>query len=205
MHGNPAQRYRPCHVYIPYVLTAHHCVSDQTRASSVEAYWFHRSRHCGSPGGTARSVTGGTDLLYAAKTTDTSLLRLRNPPPAGAVFIGWSATLPKPGTPLTGVHHPRGARQAIAFGSLTEYQNCADVVYCGEEADPEAIHYLRVNWDKGVVDVGSSGSGIFLPTGQLVGTLSGGFGDCERQEGPDDYGRFDLAYRAALHNWLERR
>jgi len=190
---------------IPYVLTAHHCVSDQTRASSIEAYWFHRSRHCGGPAGTARSVTGGADLLYSAKATNTSLLRLRNPPPAGAVFSGWSATLPKPGTPLTGVHHPRGERQAIAFGSLTECQNCAEVVYCGAGPDPEAIHYLRVNWDKGVVDVGSSGSGLFLPTGQLVGTLSGGFGDCEKQQGPDDYGRFDLAYRAALHNWLERR
>jgi len=106
---------------------------------------------------------------------------------------------------LTGIHHPRGARQGIAFGSLTEYENCTDVAYCGEEADFDAIHYLRVNWDKGVSLPVSNGSGIFRKTGELVGRLSGGFGDCEQQQGPDDYGRFDLAYRAALHRWLGTR
>ena len=136
---------------------------------------------------------------------DTSLLRLRRPPPAGAVFAGWSATLPELGTALVSVHHPRGVLQAISFGTLEELLHCEAVAYCGEDAQPDEAHYLRLRWDEGVVDSGSSGSGVFLSTGQLVGVMTGGFGDCEQQQGPDDYGRFDLAYRAGLHRWLGAR
>ena len=169
---------------IPYVLTAHHCVSDQTRASSIEAVWFHRSRRCGGPGEAVRSVPGGADLLYAARTTDTSLLRLRRPPPAGAVFSGWSTARPELGAAVIGVFHPRAGRQAVAFGRLASYEHCEEAHYCGEDADPEGLHYLRVEWDRGVTEPGASGSGLFLPTGELIGTLSGGFGDCERPAGP---------------------
>ncbi len=185
--------------HVPYLLTAHHCVADPLRASSVQTYWFHRSDQCRDPTGQATALTGGADLLHAAKSTDTSLLRLRQPPPAGAVFAGWSATLPPIGTTLTGLHHPRGMRQRLTTGALSEYLNCADICYCGDGADPDAIHYLRVTWSHGVTEAGGSGSGVFLPSGELVGTLSGGF---SRPHGPDDYGRFDIPYRAALYKWL---
>ena len=191
--------------HIPYLLTAEHCIAEQTRASSIETVWFHRADDCGGPSRAIQTVSGGADLLYAAKSTDTSLLRLRQPPPAGAVFSGWSATLPALGTPVTAIHHPRGARQAIATGRLTEYLNCADVEHCADGADPDAIHYLRVTWSQGFTDPGGSGSGLFLDTGQLVGTLFGGFSDCEQQQRPDDYGRFDLAYREGLWRWLRPR
>ncbi len=184
---------------VPYLLTAHHCVADPLRASSVQTYWFHRSCRCAEPCDETTAVAGGADLLYTAKSTDTTLLRLREPPPAGAVFAGWSATLPPIGTTLTGLHHPRGKRQRLATGALTEYLNCADIRYCGEGADSDAIHYLRITWSKGVTEAGGSGSGLFLPSGELVGTLSGGF---SRPHGPDDYGRLDIPYRAALYKWL---
>jgi len=112
---------------------------------------------------------------------DTALLRLRRPPPAGAVFAGWPATLPELDTALVSVHHPRGVPQAISFGTLEELLHCEAVAYCAEDAQPDAVHYLRLRWDEGVVDSGSSGSGVFLSTGQLVGVMTGGFGDCEQQ------------------------
>jgi hypothetical protein len=62
----------------------------------------------------------------------------------------------------------------------------------------DAGHCLRIRWKRRGTDIGSSGSGIFAPSGALVGVLSGGFGDCEGTPGPDHNGRFDLAYRAAL-------
>ena len=141
-------------------------------------------------------------MLYAEQTTDTSFLRLRNPPPPGVVFGGWSSALPTVGTGITGLHHPRGGMQKIAFGSVTAYLNCEDVAYCGEQADPDELHYLRVRWSSGATSAGSSGSGLFLEIGQLVGVLSGGFSRCDSPGGSDDYGRFDLAYREALHRWL---
>jgi hypothetical protein len=104
---------------IPYLLTAYHCVADQTRASSLEAYFFHRARSCGGPLEPPQAVSGGADLLDAAAPTDTSFLRLRAPPPAGAMFLGWSAVLPPIGTAVAGIHHPRGAPQQIAFGTVT--------------------------------------------------------------------------------------
>jgi hypothetical protein len=188
--------------HIPYALTAHHCVADQIRASSIEAVWFHRAHSCGGPGETARSVPGGADLLYAAKTTDTSLLRLRRPPPAGAVFSGWTTAGPELGAAVIGVFQPRGGRQAVAFGRLASYEHCEEAHYCGEDADPDGLQYLRVDWERGATEPGTSGSGLFLPSGELIGTLSGGFGNCERPRGPDDYGRFDLPYQGALSRWL---
>jgi len=187
---------------VPYLLTAHHCVPGQTRASSLETYWLLRPSRCDGPRENVQSVSGGAELLYTEQTTDTSFLRLRHPPPPGVVFSAWSAALPALGTAITGLHHPRGGSQQIAFGTLAEYLNCEDVAYCGEQADPDELHYLRVRWSIGATSPGSSGSGLFLDTGQLVGVLSGGFSRCDNPGGDDDYGRFDLAYRQALHRWL---
>jgi hypothetical protein len=106
------------------------------------------------------------------------------------------------GTGLAGLHHPRGGVQRIAFGTLAEYRNCEDVACCGETANPGELHYLRVRWSVGATSGGSSGSGLFLETGQLVGVLPGGFSHCDNQGGSDDYGRFDLAYREALRRWI---
>ena len=76
---------------IPYFLTAHHCVPDQARASSLETYWLYRSLACGGSVADAQAVTGGAVLLYTARPTDTSFLRLRRAPPAGVVFANWQA------------------------------------------------------------------------------------------------------------------
>ena len=87
-----------------------------------------------------------------------------------------------------------------------ELLHCEAVAYCGEDAQPDEVHYLRIRWDRGVADGGSSGAGVVLPTDQLVGVMTGGFGGYKRQQhGPDDYGRFELAYRAGLQRWLGAR
>lgn len=188
---------------IPYLLTAHHCVADQTRASSLEAYFFHRARSCGGPLEPPQAVSGGADLLDAAAPTDTSFLRLRAPPPAGAVFLGWSAVLPPIGTAVAGIHHPRGAPQQIAFGTVTGRRHCAEVGACAGGTATGGEHLLEVTWSPGDTAAGSSGSALLLAdTQELVGTLFGGVSGCERAERFADYGRFDLAYRAALYRWL---
>lgn len=189
---------------IPYFLTAHHCVPDQIRASSIETYWFFRAEDCGAGIGEVQAVPGGADMLYAEKNVDTVLLRLRQPPPAGAAFVDWSPMLPADGAELVGVLHPLGQAQIIAFGQVTQYLNCGVIDSCSEGADPEAIHFLEVTWRKGVTEGGGSGSGVFLPSGQLVGTLSGLVSECGSDDNFTDYGRFDIPYRDALHKWLGR-
>jgi hypothetical protein len=187
---------------IPYFLTAHHCVPDQIRASTIETYWFYRSGTCGGALDEVQAVTGGADLLYAEKNVDTVLLRLRQQPPAGAAFAAWSASLPAEGTAVTGVLHPLGEAQTIAFGEVTQYLNCGVIDYCAEDADPEADHFFEVTWSEGLTDAGGSGSGAFLATGELIGVVSGAVSECGGDGNFTDYGRFDIPYRDALYKWL---
>ncbi|WP_323686545.1 serine protease [Lamprobacter sp.] len=188
---------------IPYLLTAHHCVSDQPKASSVETVWEYRARECDGPAEAPLWVRGGADLLAMVTSADSSLLRLRHTPPEGAAFVRWSTALPLEGEPVVSVHHPHGAPQKITEGGLKDYLHCEDAAYCGEDADPDGIHYLSVAWTAGVTDSGSSGSGLFLAsTGELIGVLSGGLSSCENLEGMDDYGWLGLAYREKLNLWL---
>ena len=125
--------------YLPYPLTAHHCLSEQTRASSVETFWSFQSPRCSTGRQGLQAVSGGADLRYDAKTTDTHFLRLGQPPPAGALFADWSATLPALGISVIGIQHPRDRAQEIAVGSLAAYWNCWNFNYCGASADPHAL------------------------------------------------------------------
>jgi len=180
------------------LLGAHHCFNDQPRASSIEA-WFHlRAASCGGPPLAPAVVSGGADLIGAVKSTDTSLLRLRQPPPAGTTAVEPTADLPPLGSPVIGVHHPDAGAQRLAIGTVTGHGNCFEANYCGPDADPAGIHYLLVSWTRGATTGGSSGSGLFLANGRLVGVLAGGLGESGEAEevgGSDDYGRLDMVGR----------
>jgi rubredoxin len=192
---------------IPYFLTGNHCISTQTAASSLQTYWFWRSTYCNSSVlGSYQTRTGGADLLYASATTDTSFLRLRDTPPGGAVFSGWSVALPAKGTALTGVHHPAGDLQKISLGALSDYWHCWDGTagefFCSPSTTGAADHFSLI-WRSGITEPGSSGSGIYLnDTQQLVGTLHGGRSSCANPSDWDYYGRFDIPYQVALNQWL---
>ncbi|WP_200244079.1 hypothetical protein [Lamprobacter modestohalophilus] len=147
---------------IPYLVIAHHCIPDQARASSVETFWGIVQRLAVRPRFAApERVTGGADLLSAHESIDTVLLRLRGEPPQTAVFADWSARLPETDTPLISVHHPHGQTAKIARGRVIHYWNCADVVYCGANAETDAIHYFGVSYEEGLTSGGSSGAGGF--------------------------------------------
>lgn len=196
--------------FTPYFLTANHCIADQTTASTLETTWFYRSTYCNGsptfPGST--TLTGGATLLYHSTTTDTSFMRLNRAAPAGAVFAGWLPALPARYNAVTGVHHPTGDWQKISFGYVSDYEECATAdgasFYCSSAAATSAQH-IRVTWQQGITEEGSSGSGLWaLYTDgnyYLVGTLHGGSSYCG-SDGTDSYGRFDLAYNASLKQWL---
>ena len=72
----------------------------------------------------------------------------------------------------------------------------------------EQANFLRVRWQRGVVEPGSSGSALFLSVQArpyVVGQLQGGSSSCDSPQGLDDYGRFDVSYRSALYRWLDPR
>lgn len=196
--------------FTPYLLSANHCIDSQTIASTVETTWFYRSSSCNGygvfPG--SKLLAGGATLLYNSSATDTSFMKLKQDAPAGAIFAGWLPELPARHTEIVGLHHPSGDLQKISFGYVAGYEACSDdpggAVYCESAAAADA-RYIAVSWQEGVTESGSSGSGIWVAhedgNHYLVGALYAGSSSCY-SSGTDTYGRFDLAYNAALKQWL---
>ena len=191
---------------IPWFLTANHCVNTQSAASTIQTFWFYRSTTCDSGvRGSFSTRTGGATLMYATSSTDTSFMRLNATPPAGAGYAGWIVgSTPSRSSAVTGIHHPRGDLQKITFGTLGGYSTCTpsgEGFSCRGSTSSSSTFY-SVNWRSGITEGGSSGSGLFLDSGRyLVGQLYGGSGGCGESSN-DYYGRLDVAYNAALSQWL---
>ena len=187
----------------PYFLTANHCISTQTVASSLETRWFYRSPSCNSGTLQSSSVrkTGGAQLLYASGNTDTAFMLLNDTPPGGTLFAGWSANTVAAGTSVVGLHHPSGDLLKISFGAVNSQANCQPTTGSGFQCSGTSGNYYRVTWNQGTTEGGSSGSALFLG-GYVVGTLYGGSATCTNRANSDYYGRFDVAYNAAIKSWL---
>jgi hypothetical protein len=196
--------------FTPYFLSANHCIDSQTIASTLNTTWFYRSATCNGygvfPGW--KEVAGGATLLYHSATTDTSFMRLTRAAPDGAIYAGWLPALPTRYAAAVGIHHPTGDFQKISFGYIGEYTTCSTdasaAVYC-ESASAANATFLDVTWQQGITESGSSGSPLWVQYNDgnyyLVGALYAGSSSCYA-DGTDSYGRFDLAYDAALKQWL---
>ncbi len=192
----------------PYFLTANHCISTQSAASTLQTFWFFHSSACNSgiPYAGIQTIPLGSTLLYNSSITDTSFLRLNSQPPAGVTFSGWSTSTPIIGTPSTGLHNPQGDLQKISFGSFAGFQSCVDSAqgFNCTPAPESTGNFLQVLYAQGITEGGSSGSGVFMNNGQyLYGQLKGGNLSCANPNGSTTYGRFDKAYlQGNLGQWL---
>ena len=110
----------------PYFLSANHCISTQTVASTLQTFWFYRSSTCGNAtlNPNYRTLTGGAQLLYQNFDTDTSFMKLLGTPPGGAKFSGWLASPPSVSESVVGIHHPEGDLQKISFGGMQSFMTC---------------------------------------------------------------------------------
>ncbi|NIA13252.1 MAG: PKD domain-containing protein [Nitrospiraceae bacterium] len=200
---------------IPYFLTANHCIKVQDgfqAASNMEFIWLYQSSECGGIPplrGDVPRTRGGADLLAGASQTsgtDFTLVRLRNDPPPGIPYLGWSTEPVPVGTPVVGIHHPSSAQKRISFGHLTDTGSPA--------VGWPLVSLDRFNeslWDRidrgddmdgGTTEHGSSGSPLFRRDNQLlVGQLYGGYAGCLDPEEPDYYGRFDVTF-PMVQQWL---
>lgn len=180
--------------YVNYFLTANHCISDQTTASSLELYWFYQTSTCdGIPPllSDVPTTSGGADFLAGlslAQGNDFSFLRLRQAPPGGVTYEGWATGSPAINSDtLTAIHHPRGDYKRISF--------CTAV---GSDSD-----LWDVQFNSGIIEHGSSGSPLFNANHEVIGQLWGGQEtNCATYSGIDFYGRFDVTFNH-IKQWLE--
>ncbi|NMM81288.1 endoproteinase ArgC [Acidovorax sp. SRB_14] len=190
----------------PYFLSAHHCISTQAAASSLSTDWFYRASACnsGQPYAGAQRLHGGAALLYAEAATDTAFMRLNAPPPAGIVFAGSYFGAVDAGAAVASIHHPEGDLQKLNEGAVRRFENCT--LEACTASTPQTGRFLTVGWSTGTTEGGSSGAGLFLPIGPrryIAGQLLGGVASCQNPGGDERFGRFDLAFHAALKTWLK--
>lgn len=190
----------------PYFLSANHCISSQSVASSLTTDWFYRSTACNSASvnPAAQRVAGGAALLYADAATDTSFMRLNNAAPQGSVYAGSYFGDVLQTASVIGIHHPAGDLQKTSAGTVAQFSNCSNEQCL--TSNQQDGRFLSVGWTQGTTEGGSSGSGLFLGIGSsryVVGQLYGGASSCLAPAGRDYYGRFDVAFRSALKQWLK--
>jgi len=185
--------------FIPYLLTAGHCIHSEDAARSLETFWTYQTASCGAPPPASRNTstksTLGAHLLGSGSLEqgDYSLVLLKDVP-SGVTFAGWDMADPQTGASLTGIHHPKGSWKRISFGSRT-----TDASAQLDGALAPANLYVQVLWAQGRTEPGSSGSPLFSSPGVVVGTLTYGpasptLSACEISPSIDGYARFSNAY-----------
>lgn len=190
----------------PYFITANHCISSQTVASTLQTDWFYRTSACqaNTLSSASRTLRNGATLLYTVADPDTTLLRLNDAAPAGAVFAGWNAAAPATAQAITGIHHPQGDTLKVSQGALQGYYQCSAFDSEGQTtcygSTQQSGNYFNTLWSSGTTEPGSSGSGAFHQ-GLLTGVLSAGSASCSSTGGSSIYASLRSVY-PAIQQWL---
>jgi trypsin-like peptidase len=192
--------------FVPYLLTAHHCLSSQTSVSTLEAFWDFLDSSCLGTAPLLASLprsTGGT-LLASDASSDYTFIRLSSAP-GSRVFLGWNAasTATAPGTPLYRLSHPHG----IPMGYSKSASWNPPVTCSGLPVSSFLYSDPQPELGNGSPFPGSSGSPVLLANGQVVGQLFGACGPnvaepCLAGSFDSDIdGRFSATF-PALAAWL---
>ncbi len=150
---------------VPWFLTAYHCFSTQASASSLEVVWGWETEACNGalPDYDLLPRSSGSTLVKLNEGNDMCFVRLHGTLPAGTALAGWTTALPDI---AYGIHHPGGSHKRwTAFEAVGI---CGACTFCGDPTDFQFYNALQ-----GLVEPGSSGSGIFSAQGKLFGQLYG--------------------------------
>lgn len=157
-----------------YVLTAEHCINSEVFANEAVFYFDYESPWCAGPDGSAMKSLSGATIKATGGRLDFTLLELLEPIPFAykPYYAGWDYTGRQPSSGFT-IHHPMGD---VKKYSKEEHPLTVDDFM--NDYNP-GTHWLVSHWESGTTEKGSSGSPIFNNRGHIVGTLSGGYADCE--------------------------
>ena len=181
----------------PWFATANHCLPDQATASTASFEWFFQATQCGGKTQDSRyaQTSGGALLLYTDVKLEPSFLKLNRLPPSGVFLSGWDTRITV-GDEVWGVHHPVGDHTMVSHGKVDALGKTIINV------DTNAQHFLNlVTFDRGGIEGGSSGSGLFTIASGVAYWKGSLFG------GPDDYqiaAYSDFpSYYSNIKQWLD--
>lgn len=167
-------------VWIPYIMTAAHCISTSDEADSVVAYWNYQYEQCGgtSLSSDFTSTSGGADFLATYEEGDQTLIRLRNDAPAGTWFSAWWVTDVETGKTGIGSGHPTPGIKKFFSGTTIGNFN---VNVCADEDGNDCelkIDLIGLELESGAIEGGASGSALRIDhpddnEDYFVGLLSG--------------------------------
>ena len=167
----------------PYFITAYHCISTQSEASSTQFVFRYERQNCTGSYSNGASTSGST-LTATYGSADSTLLRINGSVPGGTYWVGWTTDTPSTNLDVTCLHHPGGDYMRISYGDVNSNPVCGS-----------STNWFGVRWNDGVTEGGSSGSGAYRDSDQkLMGVLTCGASSCSNTNGLDGYGRFARAY-----------
>ena len=160
--------------FIPYLLTANHCFSAQSSASSLEAFFDYKTSSCSGtfPNIDSFPKANGSTLLATGTGSDFTFLRL-NSTPSGRFDLGWTTEAQAAGTRLYRLSHPfpDAYSQPAPQAYSSTLVNTTSSVCSARPRGP----YIYSTPSEGGIYGGSSGSPVIIAGAYVVGQL---FGQC---------------------------
>ena len=198
----------------PYFMTANHCGGGEG-SWAFRFNWRSPNPSCStttsSPNGSYNQTVSGSTLRASSSESDMELVEITDTSfftnNSTLVWAGWNRSQTQVPTVNFGIHHPSGDIQKVCREDDGAYR--ANVNFNGNSSTK--MWYID-EWELGVTEPGSSGSGLFNETGHLIGMLSGGGAACSgtvNNGAPDYYGRFGVAWdfgsstSSRLKEWLD--
>ncbi len=181
----------------PYVLLADHCHYDNAYATTADynAWVFHFHYQATTCTGTTGNLSAYTKTGCALKAHDTygsngtgsdfCLVQINSAIAStfNVYYNGWDRTNTASASGVS-IHHPSADIMKIS----TYTSPLTSINYGGTGTHWQVVWAGTTN-GHGVTEGGSSGSPIFNPSGNIVGTLTGGGSLCTALTSPDAYGK----------------
>ena len=186
--------------FLPYVLTARHCINTEKQALNSIFYFNYESSNSID----TQYIVGAS--LVALKDNDEgfldfALLKLNNsiPDDFNAYYAGWDCSGAQPVGAVC-IHHPDGDVKKISVDK--------DTLRSASYRIFDADSFWNVEeWESGATEVGSSGAPLFNDAHRVVGILSGGDSQCGYPMN-DYFQKFSVCYNSynddsmQLAHWL---
>lgn len=190
----------------PYILTAHHVISDQELAEQAIFYFNYEAESCDGRSGNKTQTISGSNLRATTNHLDFTLLEMSTIPPSiyQPYYAGWDRSGDIPRQTVC-IHHPNGDVKKISI----DYDSPSTDTYKDSDYTFDTnTHWLISNWEVGTTEGGSSGSPLFDTQHRIIGDLTGGDANCSNSVN-DYFAKFSASWNTypakenQLKYWLD--